>query len=66
MARNKISKMSKEYKYNFFLRLAIEVYLECCVLWLLNLRYAKFESNVQIISVTVSAVLIILCILLVA
>lgn len=43
----KIRQLSLEYKYNFFVRLLLEVYLEVWVLSLLNLRYYKFETAFQ-------------------
>ena len=48
--------MSYEYKFNFFLRVALQVFLEVSILSLLNLRYAKFDNAWQVLSVLVSSV----------
>lgn len=53
--------LSKEYKYNFFIRIILESYLECWVLSLLNIRYPKFESISQILSVGIACLLIAGC-----
>lgn len=50
--------MSSEYKYNFFLRLFLEVYLECMILSLINIRYARFEEVLQWVSLITACVLI--------
>jgi len=52
--RKKISEMSKEYKYNFFLRVGLQVYLEVVILSLLNLRYYKIDNGYQIISLIIA------------
>ena len=51
--------MSLEYRFNFFLRLALEIFLETSILCLLNVRYMKNNNGWQIYSTIVS----ILCIL---
>ena len=48
--RKKVKELSLEYKFNFFLRVGIELYLEVTVLSLLNIRYPKFEKISQCIS----------------
>ena len=51
--------MSLEYRFNFFLRLALEIFLETGILCLLNVRYMKHNNGWQIYSTIAS----ILCIL---
>ena len=53
--------MSSEYKYNFFIRLGIEVYLEWWVLTLLNIRYLKVSIASQIVSLILAGVFFIGC-----
>ena len=53
---DKIRRMSSEYKYNFFIRLGLEVYLEWWVLTLLNIRYYKVGVLSQIISFTIASI----------
>jgi len=52
--KNKIKDMSSEYKYNFFLRMGIELFLEVFVLSLLNLRYATYGNFYQVASTALS------------
>ena len=60
--KNKIKSMSGEYKYNFFIRIGLELFLEVFVLSLLNIRYIKFESGWQYLS-TIVASLLLLCLI---
>lgn len=53
-ARKKIKELSQEYKYNFFLRIAIETYLEGSLICFLNIRHYKLENMHQIVSLTLS------------
>ena len=57
----KIKSMSTEYKYNFFIRLGIEVFLEWWVLTLLDIRYCKVDVASQIISFSLAIVFFIGC-----
>ena len=60
--KKKIKDISYEYKFNFFLRVGNQVYLEASILTLLNLRYSCFENLWQIISFLLSILSIILLI----
>lgn len=52
--------MSNEYKYNFFLRLGIQFYLEMSILSLLNIRYAKFRNVYQMLSFTAAVLAVVM------
>ena len=54
--RKKVKEMSQEYKFNFFLRLALEIYLEVTILSMLNLKYPKFTNFWQIFSFLISGI----------
>jgi len=41
--KKKINEMTVEFRFNFFLRLGIEMFLEVIVLSLMNIRYPKFN-----------------------
>lgn len=53
-AKKKIREISLDYKYNFFLRIGIEMYLEIVVLSMLNMRHYKQDNIYQIISLGLS------------
>jgi hypothetical protein len=53
--KKKIQEMSAEYKYNFFLRIALELYLEVFILSLLNIRHSKFDNFWQVLSLCIAA-----------
>jgi hypothetical protein len=52
--KKKIMELSQEYKYNFFLRIGLELFLEIFVLSLLNIRHSKFSNIYQITSFGIS------------
>jgi len=52
--KNKVKEMSSEYKYNFFLRLGIELFLEVFILSLLNIYNYKVENVYQCLSLAVA------------
>eukprot|EP00345_Euplotes_harpa_P013046 CAMPEP_0168333076 /NCGR_PEP_ID=MMETSP0213-20121227/9370_1 /TAXON_ID=151035 /ORGANISM="Euplotes harpa, Strain FSP1.4" /LENGTH=289 /DNA_ID=CAMNT_0008337287 /DNA_START=498 /DNA_END=1368 /DNA_ORIENTATION=- len=52
----KIQNMSSEYKYNFFLRIGIQLYLETCILSLVNIYHPAFKNVFQVLSSLVSLV----------
>jgi cysteine-rich repeat protein len=56
--KNKIKETSREYKYNFFLRILIQLYLETAIISILNLRYLKYENGWQVLSTLVAAILV--------
>jgi len=45
--KKKLQELSVEYKYGFFIRILLEMYLEIVVLSLLNIRYPKLENRPQ-------------------
>jgi len=47
---DKVRSLSYEYKYNFFIRLFLEAYLEACMLSILNIYYYKFDTIFQWVS----------------
>ena len=46
--------MTSEYKYNFFLRTGVQVYLEASIVSLLNIRYMQAQNFYQVLSIIVS------------
>jgi len=61
--KKKIREISYEFKFNFFLRIAIELFLEVFILSLLNVKYLKINNFYQILSIITSMVLLGLCII---
>ena len=59
-AKKRINDSGKEYKYNFFLRLALELYLELAIVSFLGLKYVGVSSLTQILNtiLTISLILI--------
>lgn len=57
-AKSKIKEMSQEYKYNFFLRIALETYLEGTLISLLNIRHYKVSNVYQIVSLAASIIIL--------
>jgi cysteine-rich repeat protein len=56
--KKKIMELSQEYKYNFFLRIGLELFLEIFVLSLLNIRHSKLNNIYQITSFGISWIFI--------
>jgi len=52
--QQKIEDAKNEYKFEFSFRLALEFFLEMCVLSFLNIRYVKLKNIWQIFSFTIS------------
>ena len=52
--KRKIKELSYEYKFNFFLRVGNQIYLESSILALLNIRYWVFQNIWQILSFILS------------
>jgi hypothetical protein len=52
--KRKVKEMSQEYKFNFFLRLIIQLFLETIILSLLNIRYMSNNNFYQVMSTLVS------------
>lgn len=61
--KKKIIDMSKEYRFNFFLRLAIQLFLEASIVSILNIRYMKMDNFYQVVSLLISMVVLGLCVL---
>jgi cysteine-rich repeat protein len=55
--KNKIKEMSGEYRYNFFLRVIIQLFLETSIISILNMRHMKNENGWQILSTIVALTL---------
>ncbi|CAI2386702.1 unnamed protein product [Moneuplotes crassus] len=56
-----ISRMIKDYKYEFFLRFGIQMYLDACVLSMLDLSEGSFENWMQICSFIISIIILACC-----
>ena len=54
--KKKIKELSGEYKFNFFLRMGLQLYLEICILCLLNIRYFKIGNRYQFFSLVLSTI----------
>jgi cysteine-rich repeat protein len=52
--KNKIKEMSQEYKFNFFLRMILQLFLETIILSLLNIRFMSNNNFYQVMSTLVS------------
>jgi hypothetical protein len=46
----KIAELSRQFKYNFFFRLTIQIYLELCIVSFIGAKGMSFENPIQIIS----------------
>jgi len=57
---NYINEASKEYKYNFFLRLGLEMFLELAIVTLLSLSYLKLGNPTQILSYGLSIIMLLI------
>ena len=54
--------MSFEYRYNFFLRTGLEIFLETFIITLLNIAHAEFTNFSKILSFTLSLIFIVILI----
>lgn len=55
-----IKALSKEFEYNVFIRIGLLVYLELCILSMVNIRYYKVGNFYQILSLFTSVIFLLL------
>ena len=54
-----LNRMIKDYKYEYYIRFGIQMYLDLCIYSLLNLTYFSFQNWVQVFSYWLSLVVLV-------
>lgn len=55
----KLKDQSRDFKYNFFIRMVLEIFLQVCIIALLNIRFAVFVNKTHVFSFLFSVGLVI-------